>query len=1082
MIVNFGYSNDFSELISHLEKKYGPQIIELEGFGSNLDIDNFNKKFFSNTKISDVSIDSNANVRSKHIGTYFSEISKSFTKLNSIYVIWKEMKKLYGKEIADKFVEYQINGAIYLHDAHHSAYMPYCVMRDELLHIKDGDGNIKLLSIEELYDMVDKKEEVIDEKAVEKNIADLSIYVKDRNGWTQVTRLVKKKHDNKFVFIKLANGMSKVVTEDHHVITDAGEMRAIDVKPGMKIYSEKVEVPFGDVKEVSLLKVLEEAYGKDYIREKILVDGIPYDEAEDIPEDAIISLNNSQFFMKNKIELDKEFGWVLGIIIAEGNFSQETVAVTNKDKEILERLKKFAKKHGINFAIYEKHDGSDGKRFRFKNKLFYLLVKYFIAGDYARNKSLRFDFFKFNKDFLYGIVGGIIDGDRTQMANFIKGRSNRIVIRMTSRKLLNQLRSIIQSAGYIVRDGTPRTPGKNSQVKSNHMVYNIAFTPLKNGELFASQKVTEFKDRLTTTGEIKRYSNKRYTFDYGWQEVTTVKVFEDFTEEYVYDLTTESHSFLVNGIETHNCFAYTLQPIVEKGLPFIDTIQSTPAKHLSTFIQHVIQFVMFASNQSSGAVGLPDFFVWMWYYVKKDLEEGIIPEDKFNWYIEQHFQILTYSFNQPIRTNQSPYTNFTYLDRNYIKAIFDGEKYPDGTPIVDEIENIIKLQKHYWEWVAKERERQMFTFPVLTATLLYKDGKFVDEDSARFINKVNMKWQDTNWYISDSVDAVASCCRLTSSTKDLKLSLSLGGENEPEKLSGMANSVGGSDLNIGSFKVVTINLPRIALEANRDKDKFLKILIERIDIVQKVLYVIRNILKERIEQAVLPLYNVGLMKLERQYGTIGITGVWEAADFMGLTELTAEGLKYSPEGEQFISEILDLIRKKAEEGFKKYKFTFNIEQVPAEKAAVTLAEKDKLLFGEDKQPYRLYSNQWIPLIADTDMMNRIRYAGKWDKKVSGGAILHINIGTPFKSEEESWKLINLIAKKGVMYFAFNQKISTCENGHAFIGNKCPVCGKNKVEEYIRIVGYLVPSGSFNKTRREFEYDKRKFYTLEGVES
>jgi ribonucleoside-triphosphate reductase len=656
MVVKFGYSKDFSELLSQLEKKYGSQIIEIEGFGTNLDIDNFNKKFFSNTKIGDVSIDSNANVRSKHIGTYFSEISKPFTKLNSIYVIWKELKKLHGKETADKFVEYQINGAIYLHDAHHSAYNSYC-------------------------------------------------------------------------------------------------------------------------------------------------------------------------------------------------------------------------------------------------------------------------------------------------------------------------------------------------------------------------------------------------------------------------------------------FAYTLQPIVEKGLPFIDTIQSTPAKHLTTFIQHVIQFVMFASNQTSGAVGLPDFFVWMWYFVKKDLEDGVIPEDKLDWYIEQHFQILTYSFNQPIRTNQSPYTNFTYLDRNYIKAIFEGEKYPDGTPIVDETENIIKLQKHYWEWTAKERERQMFTFPVLTATLLYKDDKFVDEDSARFINRVNMKWQDTNWYISDSVDAVASCCRLTSSTKNIKLSLSpVSGENESEKLSGMANSVGGSDLNIGSFKVVTINLPRIALESNSNKDKFMKILIERIDIVQKVLHIIRNILKERIEQGVLPLYNVGLMKLERQYGTIGITGVWEAADFMGLTELTAEGLKYSLEGEQFISEILDLIRKKAEEGFKKYKFTFNIEQVPAEKAAVTLAEKDKLLFGEDKQPYKLYSNQWIPLIADADMMNRIRYSGKWDKKVSGGAILHINIGAPFKNEEESWKIVNLIAKKGVMYFAFNQKISTCENGHAFIGNKCPVCGKNKVEEYIRIVGYLVPSGAFNKTRREFEYNKRKFYTLEGVES
>ncbi|MCD6550675.1 MAG: hypothetical protein J7K79_00260, partial [Thermotoga sp.] len=599
-------------------------------------------------------------------------------------------------------------------------------MRDELLWVKDNNGTEKLLSIEELYNAIDKAEEPIDEKAVAKDTTDLSIYVRDRNGWTKITRVVKKKHDNKFVFIKLANGASKVVTEDHHVITDAGEMRAIDVKPGMKIYSEQFDLPFGDVREIDLLDVLEEMYGKEYIRENILVDGVPYDKVDTIPDDAVISLHKSPFFLRNKFELDKDFGWILGVIIAEGSFSNATITVDTQDKVILERLKRFAKKHGINFAIYDKGNGSIGKKFVFKNKLFFALIKYFITGDYARNKALRPDFLKFNKDFLYGIVGGIIDGDGTQMANFIKGRSNRITIRMTSRKLLNQLRAVIQSAGYIVRDGTPRTPGKNAQVKSNHMVYEIAFTPLKDGELFSSQKVTEFKDRLTTTDEIKKYSNKRYTFDYGWQDVIVVKPFEDFTEEYVYDLTTESHSFLVNGMETHNCFAYTLRPIVEKGLPFIKTIKSEPAKHLSTFIQHVIQFVMFASNQSSGAVGLPDFFVWMWYFVKKDLEEGIIPREKLNWYIEQHFQILTYSLNQPIRTTQSPYTNFTYLDRNYIRAIFENERYPDGSLITDHVEEIIALQKHYWEWVAKERKRQMFTFPVLTASLLYKDGKFLD--------------------------------------------------------------------------------------------------------------------------------------------------------------------------------------------------------------------------------------------------------------------------------------------------------------------------------------------------------------------
>jgi ribonucleoside-triphosphate reductase len=394
--------------------------------------------------------------------------------------------------------------------------------------------------------------------------------------------------------------------------------------------------------------------------------------------------------------------------------------------------------------------------------------------------------------------------------------------------------------------------------------------------------------------------------------------------------------------------------------------------------------------------------------------------------------------------------------------------------ITDHVEDIIALQKHYWEWVSKERERQMFTFPVLTASLLYKDGKFLDEDSASFIARVNMKWQDTNWYISDSIDAVASCCRLTSSTQTLK-SFSLSLDDAPQ-LKGMMNSIGGSDLNIGSFKVVTINLPRIALESNGDRKRFIDILKHRVELVQKTLVAVREIIKDRIKQNLLPLYKHNLMLLDRQYGTIGITGVWEAATLMGLTVEDVDGLKYTPEGEAFVDEVLDTIRELAERNSRVYGFTFNIEQVPAEKAAVTLANKDRLLYGE-KQPFVMYSNQWVPLFANADVLNRIAYSGRWDRKVSGGAILHINLGEPFGSVDEYFNMVKMIADMGVVYFAFNTKISVCEEGHAFYGERCPVCGKAKKDEYTRIVGYLVPISSFNKTRREYEYPKRVFYSL-----
>lgn len=562
-------------------------------------------------------------------------------------------------------------------------------------------------------------------------------------------------------------------------------------------------------------------------------------------------------------------------------------------------------------------------------------------------------------------------------------------------------------------------------------------------------------------------------------------IWKEMAKEFGLDRADEFVEAQITGaIYTHDlhftnlpyCYSYTLEPIVKNGLTFIDTITSAPAKHTSTFIQHVVQFVTAASNLSAGAVGIPDLFVWLYYYIKKDLKEGFIPSYRLNWFIEQNFQILTYSLNQPNRGTQSSYTNFTYMDRNYIQALFEDKTYPDGTPIVDELDHIIELQKHYWEWITKEREKQMFTFPVMTAALLYQNGEFVDEDSARFINKVNMKWQDTNWYISESVDSLSSCCRLVNNFKDIGFGLS-SESTENEKLNGWTNSVGGSDLNIGSFKVVTINLPRIALEAKDDLDKFVSILNKRLDLTTDVLYVVREILKERIAQNVLPFYKQGLMDLNRQYGTVGFTGVWEAASLLGLTEQTVTGNNYTPEGEYFVDLILEEIKKALDRGFKKYQFTYNTEQVPAEKAAVTLAEKDILLFGEDKQPFTLYSNQWIPLIADTDILTRVRASANWDKKVSGGAILHINIDNQFEDEERSWNLVKMIANSGVIYFAFNSRISVCENKHAFIGNKCPICGKPKVDEYVRIVGYLVPVSAFNKTRKEVEYPSRKFYKM-----
>lgn len=506
------------------------------------------------------------------------------------------------------------------------------------------------------------------------------------------------------------------------------------------------------------------------------------------------------------------------------------------------------------------------------------------------------------------------------------------------------------------------------------------------------------------------------------------------------------------------CYAYSLEYIIKNGLTFIKTVNSKPAKHLSTFIQHIIQLVMFAANQSSGAVGLPDTFVWMNYFVRKEME---FPKD--NDLLNQYFQILIYSLNQPVRTNQAAFTNFTLMDRYYLENLFTGKKYPDGTEIVDHIEDIIDLQKRFLSWIKTERSVQMFTFPVLTASLLYKDNEFMDKDFARFVTDHNTKWQDINIYTSSSVDSLASCCRLQSSTKTIESN---------NKLTGMVNSIGGTDLDIGSFKVITINIPNIALESKKTGRDFFEILEERVEIVQKSLYVIRETIKERIAQGILPLYTCGLINLSRQYGTIGITGVYEGTETASEEYIKDEN--YTEKGIEFVDKLMNKINSMIETGFEKYGFTFNVEQIPGEKACATLASKDKIVYNTN---YILYSNQWLPLISKNLLTDRIKCSSLFDKKVQGGAILHINLGNQISDKDLYWELVNMVAKSGVVYFAFNSEINVCEEQHSFFGNKCPICGKEKADSFLRIVGYLVPISSWNKVRKNYESPKRQRYEL-----
>lgn len=507
------------------------------------------------------------------------------------------------------------------------------------------------------------------------------------------------------------------------------------------------------------------------------------------------------------------------------------------------------------------------------------------------------------------------------------------------------------------------------------------------------------------------------------------------------------------------CWANDFTRLSKEGLFFLEGYNNQPPKHLTTYFDDVIEFVSYLSNRQAGAVGMPNVIIWAYYFWKNDVKNGYYLKDPTT-YLKQNFQKFIYRLNQPfLRIDQCAFTNVSIFDRPYLESLFGGMEFPDGTFAIDEIEEIIQCQKVFMETVSEIREENMFTFPVLTFSLLYQNGHFEDEEFAKWASKHNMKWSDSNFFVSDNVGVLSNCCRLLSDTK---------------KLDAFINSIGGTALSVGSCRVSTINLVRIAYESKLNKKKYLEILKERVLLDCKALYSMRHILKRNIDKGLLPNYQEGAVELDKQFCTIGGIGMYEVMDMFGLINTDEFGYKsYSDEAVEFATQILNTMNE-VKDNFD-CDFSFNIEMIPAENCAGVICQADNLIYEQNK--YFIYSNQWIPLTEKCTIQEKCRLGSLFDKLCGGGCIAHINIENRFSTEEEAWDMLNYVASKGVIYFAFTTKISVCEDKHAFIGrNTCPKCGKPVADTYARVVGFYTPTSSYQKIRKK-EFNKRRWYNV-----
>ena len=512
------------------------------------------------------------------------------------------------------------------------------------------------------------------------------------------------------------------------------------------------------------------------------------------------------------------------------------------------------------------------------------------------------------------------------------------------------------------------------------------------------------------------------------------------------------------------CFAYDLKDLAEKGLFFIENFNAEAPKHLGTFVDFVKEFVSYACNRSSGAVGMPNLIPYMYYFWDRDVKNNYYTKDPIT-YAKQHIQRLIYALNQPFLRGgiQSAFTNTSVFDHPYLEALFGGAVFPDGAFMIDEIEGIMDFQKLYMETMSEIRSKNMMTFPVSSISLLKQNGKFVDEDFARWACKHNMKWNDSNLFIDSSVTSLSNCCRLKSSIEDL----------------GYFNSIGSTALKVGSVKVSTINLARLALE-NHTEESYLSALKEMVILDLKALDCIRHIIKRNVEKGLLKNFSLGLLDFEHLYNTIGFIGIYETMKSFGYTRVDEFGNTfYTKQAEEFGRKIFEVIHTTKDEFARDKDYHINCEQIPGESAAAKLMKKDKFFYPEsvvDDLP--LYGNQFMPLGIKTTLQERIRVAAMFDGFCNGGSILHVNIESPFNNFEQAWDMLNYISDQGVTYFAFNTKIQACKNNHAFFGTTCPECGEPVETEYSRIVGFFVPVKTYS-TERKAEYKLREWENVNG---
>ena len=520
-----------------------------------------------------------------------------------------------------------------------------------------------------------------------------------------------------------------------------------------------------------------------------------------------------------------------------------------------------------------------------------------------------------------------------------------------------------------------------------------------------------------------------------------------------------THHFIYKNDETslaNYCASITMYPWLLGGTVSIGG-NSTAPSNLKSFCGGFINMVFMVSSMLSGACATPEFLMYLNYFIGKDYGKDYwkdpdrvvdlsLRQKTMDKVITDCFEQIVYSLNQPTgaRNYQSVFWNIAYYDRPYFESIFGEFRFPDGSE--PDWEGLKWLQKRFMRWFNAERTKAVLTFPVETMALLYdKDGQFVDKEMADFTAEMYAEGHSFFTYISDNADSLSSCCRLRNEITD----------------NGFSYTLGAGGVSTGSKSVLTINLNRcIQYAVNNGKD-YRDFLTDIIDLCHKVQLAYNENLKDLQAHGMLPLFDAGYINIARQYLTIGVNGLVEAAEFMGIP------INDNPQYREFVQTVLGLVEKKNKE-YRTKEVMFNCEMIPAENVGVKHAKWDR----EDGYfvPRDCY-NSYFYIVEDTSLtvLDKFRLHGApYIEHLTGGSALHCNLEEHL-TQQQYRQLLDVAAKEGCNYFTFNIPNTICNDcGHIdkrYL-KECPKCHSTNVDYLTRVIGYLRRVSNFSKPRQE----------------